>query len=247
MDARTTTRSSKQALPKLVPSALVKQHAAACGKSRSWHRMCSSGMKPKWLHLSVRGKQGVAAGCADCARASVGGPWAEFQQNPCKVTPYAMKRHEASKAHQAAAQLCAGKAAIAMAPPHSEFQAALTCMRQGGSARQGGVSSDRKSWLRFALSEALLRRARQQLARARCVALFRDERKGRLLVRYRACLDDLTVVSGVLGLKQAEGSGDGLTKVTKMILEEFATPFHDLPRKCSAPSSDAGDLVCYSV
>ena len=118
MDARTTTRSSKQALPKLVPSALVKQHVAASGKSRcrlcSWHRMCSSGMKPKWLHLSMRGKQGVAAGCADCALASVGGPWAEFQQNPCKVTPYAMKRHEASKAHLAAAQHCAGKAAIAM-------------------------------------------------------------------------------------------------------------------------------------
>ena len=83
MDARTTTRSSKQALPKLVPSALVKQHVAACGKSRcrlcSWHGMCSSGMKPKWLHLSMRGKQGVAAGCADCAGASVGGPWAEAQ------------------------------------------------------------------------------------------------------------------------------------------------------------------------
>ena len=153
-----------------------------------------------------------------------------------------MKRHEASKAHQAAAQHCAGKAAIAMAPPHSEFQAALTCMRQGGSARQGGVSSDRKSRLRFALSEAFLRRARQQLARARCVALFRDERKGRLLVRYRACLDDLTVVSGVLGLNQAEGSGAGLTKVT-MILEEFATPFHGLPRKCSAPSSDEPKTV----
>ena len=27
-----------------------------------------------------------------------------------------------------------------------------------------------------------------------------------------------------------------------MILEEFATPFHGLPRKCWAPSSDAGDL-----
>ena len=89
-----------------------------------------------------------------------------------------------------------------MAPPSAEFQEVLTNMRQGGSARQGGVSSDRKSRLRFAVSEAILRRARQQLARARCVALFRDERQGRLLVRYRACLDDLTVVSGVLGLKR---------------------------------------------
>ena len=132
-----------------------------------------------------------------------------------------------------------------MAPPSAEFQEVLTNMRQGGSARQGGVSSDRKSRLRFAVSEAILRRARQQLARPRCVALFRDER---MLVRYRACLDDLTVVSGVLGLKRAEGSGACLTQTTKMILEEFATPFHGLPRSCCAPEDqDSGDQKLRAV
>ena len=74
-----------------------------------------------------------------------------------------------------------------MAPPMSEFSAAFQKMRQGGSARDGGVCSDKKVKMRFALSEAVLRRARRHLQEARCVALMRDERKGRLLIRYKAC------------------------------------------------------------
>ena len=80
---------------------------------------------------------------------------------------------------------------------------------------------------------------REHLKQARSIAILRDERKGRLLVRFRACRgDDLTVCSGVLGLKTVEGSADSLAKATNSILEEFCSPFHMLPRDCQQPHSE---------
>ena len=86
------------------------------------------------------------------------------------------------------------------------------------------------------------------MAEARCVALFRDERKGRLLVRYRACLgDDFTVVSGVLGLRPCEGSGDDLSKVTKVILTDFCTPHQGLLRNCALPDQENVDPASLEI
>ena len=113
----------------------------------------------------------------------------------------------------------------------------MTQLRQGGSARQGGVTSDRKTMVRFSLTEGILKRARRQLADARCVALLRDERKGRLLVRYRATLNDWSTCSGVLGLKRTEGSADDLSKATEQILQEFCTPLTGLPRQALKPET----------
>ena len=45
-----------------------------------------------------------------------------------------------------------------------------------------------------------------------------------------ACLDDLSVVSGCLGLRPVEGSADDLTRVTKLLISEFCAPDLGVPR-----------------
>ena len=176
-------------LPKLVPRSLAEEHAARCKKKRcrlcAWACFCKQKQKPKWLALAMTGSRQVAAGCSACARSSLEGPWAAFKQNPCGLKAHALARHAASKAHQEAEKVILDKVKVAMAPPAKEFSEALDNMRKGGSARQGGTASDRKTKIRFALSESILAKARKDLARAERIALFRDERKGKLCLRYR--------------------------------------------------------------
>ena len=139
-------------LPKLLPKKLLQQHSKECKKTRC--RLCfflklwKQG-KPKWLFLGMTGKRHVGAGCASCAAAGAGGPWGNFAQNPCQIRSWAWKRHQKSAAHVQCAAASDGKLAAAMAPPMSEFSAAFQKMRQGGSARDGGVCSDKKVKMRL--------------------------------------------------------------------------------------------------
>jgi hypothetical protein len=70
----------------------------------------------------------------------------------------------------------------ALAPDDSLFQEALKKMRAGGSARDGGGCSNKKEQVRWCLAEATMDAGKQVLGEALCVALTRDERKGRLLI-----------------------------------------------------------------
>ena len=61
-------------------------------------------------------------------------------------------------------------------------------MRSGGSARDGGIASDKKQQVRWCLAEAAMDIGRDVLQHARYIAITRDERKGRLLVRGEPAL-----------------------------------------------------------
>ena len=56
--------------------------------------------------------------------------------------------------------------------------------------------------------------------KALCVALTRDERKGRLLIRWRACKADLSPASGVLDFKPVEGYADNLANAVKKAVQD---------------------------
>ncbi|CAK9054669.1 Modification methylase NlaIV (M.NlaIV) (Cytosine-specific methyltransferase NlaIV) [Durusdinium trenchii] len=242
----TVPKTSRQ-LPSLLPKRLISEHVKVCKKSRcrvcQWHEF---GQKtahnpPKWLKLGMS-KKHVGLGCTDCALANLSGPWAEFQQSPARLTQHVIRRHESSRSHVAAARKQVS------GPDLDELRAMLKHMRQGGSARQGGVASDKKTKMRFALSEAVLAKHRSDLMRARSICLLRDERKGRLLLRFRACLGDLTVTQGVLGLKGVEGSADSIAQVTLRAVTDFCTPCRGLPRDCHSPQIDGPQgtpLACH--
>ena len=69
---------------------------------------------------------------------------------------------------------------------------------------------------------------RQVLGEALCVALTRDERKGRLLIRWRACKADLSPASGVLDFKPVEGYADNLANAVKKIAREVTITDEDI-------------------
>ena len=228
----------KSCKPTLLPFQLVRQHRKSCtiGKGKcglcrwsdfkdSWQKQLQS----KWLHVSLKGKV-AKLGCSACALAETGGPWANFEQSPLKVKLFHLKRHEASCSHQAASQKQGNSTSAVLAPPKEEFADALKHMRSGGSCRDGGPMSDKKQQMRWCLSEAAMEVGRELFMKASAVAVTRDERKGRLLVRWRACLDDLSCTSGVLGFAPVEGFADNLADCVKAMVQSYCTPKAGLPR-----------------
>ena len=60
---------------------------------------------------------------------------------------------------------------------------------------------------------------------------MRDERKGRLLVRFRAVLQDLSTISGALGLQPVTGSAESIAEATAEIMQNFCQPMRQPPRQ----------------
>eukprot|EP00435_Cladocopium_sp_Y103_P026188 s3581_g6.t1 len=190
-------------------------------------------LKSPWLHCTLK-KKAARLGCASCAAAGLSGPWAEFEQRPLGLKLHHLKRHENSKAH-----LSSMSSEEAQAAPDMEiFREALKKMRSGASSRDGGVYSDKKHQIRWCISEACLQVARTTLREALAIAITRDERKGRLLLRWRACGPNFTASSGVLGFLPVEGFSDDLAAKTQAAIKAFCTPAVGLPRGFVAAPAD---------
>ena len=147
-----------------------------------------------------------------------------------------LERHSSSKIHREAVlhwEVAKHGSVPVMAPAQEEFQETLVKFRRGDSARsQGsGGASDKVVFMRWCLSEALLDRYRTALRNAWTIVLVRDERRGKLLIRFRATLKDMSVVCGVLGMvKLIDGSrAKDILNATTKILSVFATPRYEAP------------------
>ena len=176
----------RSARPSLLPSRPVSQHVKSCHTKEGkcglcfWQKKKSiwlKELKSKWLHAALRGKV-CRLGCSICSLAEAGGPWACFEQKPLEVRLHHLKRHESSKGHQEAIAKHQGVQSAGFAPDLQLFQDSLHRMRSGGSARDGGVYSDKKQQIRWCLAEAVMDKGRQILRDASAIAVTRDERKG---------------------------------------------------------------------
>ena len=197
-------------------------------------------LKSKWLHAALRGKV-CRLGCSICSLAEAGGPWACFEQKPLEVRLHHLKRHERSKGHQEAIAKHQGVQSAGFAPDLQLFQDSLHRMRSGGSARDGGVYSDKKQQIRWCLAEAVMDKGRQILRDASAIAVTRDERKGRLLIRWRACTPNLTSASGVLSFHPVDGSAEDLAESTKKAVQEYCRLRICLPRGFKDPQPGEDD------
>ena len=225
--------------PSLLPGRLALQHRKACPLGAGKCGLChwadkkdvwkAALQEPAWLHVTLKGKV-ARVGCSACCLADLGGPWASFSQMPLQLKLHHLKRHENSKSHAAAVAAQRGEDSAAMAPDLQTLRDALTKMRSGGSQRDGGPASDKKSQVRWCLSEAVLEVSREILRTAVSISMSRDERKGRLLIRWRACTPNLASASGVLGFLPAQGFADDLAGCLKSALREFCQPRACRPR-----------------
>ena len=224
--------------PTILPFKLVQQHVTKCRIKEGRCGLCVWALKKEywrrelqtsWPQVCLKGKV-ARLGCAACASAGLDGPWATFGQSLLSVRLHHLKRHQSSKAHQIAVEAQGKNDGAHFAPDMSIFKEALQRMRSGGSARDNGTCSDKKHQVRWCLSEASLELSRATLRDALSIAITRDERKGRLLLRWRACTPDFRSSSGVLGFLPVEGFADNLAGVTKKAIQTFCSPRVGLPR-----------------
>lgn len=133
------------------PNKLVQQHVKCCQLKQNRCSLCTWAAKktfwqdakalPKWLRVCLRGKK-ARVGCTVCALAECEGAWASFMQNPMLLTLHKLRRHEQSP--QASCGRSRRQKPCGLCPGRKEFQEVWKGMRAGGSARNGGVSSDKK-------------------------------------------------------------------------------------------------------
>ena len=147
------------------------------------------------------------------------------------------KRHHASEDHVAKVKAFLGAEfgpsglPTAGAPSAAMFREAWDAASKGQALYQGAAGVDRKKLCRlwFCLFEALNRKDRKFL-HSSVVALSRDERQHKLLIRFSACNNSLDIRRGVLWqIQKCPGSGEALTNATTDALIKFGTPMHGAP------------------
>ena len=133
----------------------------------------------------------------------------------------ALKRHANSKLHIEAVNVLTTPVG---SPPAIFFTDIGDHIQIGaGSAIEQEWKHLRGTWC---LAEALKAMDQRFLARARAVTLLRDERKGRLMIRFLAVGPDLEVRSGTLGQEQGHGTGAiNMLKATENVLLRACTRF----------------------
>jgi len=202
------------------------------------------------------GRWGV--GCEVCNRAVNSGQLlllpkrAEFATfSSQSIRKDLMKKHQLSLQHQKSVLLALGVnlgptgAPLLGAPPLEVFKHVLVQVQRGQSTRSidAGGSGDRTKNIKFCLLEAMMEADRAFMRRAATLVLLRDERHGRLLLRYAACAADLETRRGTLAVMRDYDSptAENLVKATKRGFKQFCTLRLGKPRTMSglpAPEVD---------
>ena len=162
-----------------------------------------------------------------------------------------LKRHQETVQHQKSVlmaldqQLGPSGVPLIGTPPLDLFMEALARLQAGESCRrtdQGGTG-DRMKNIRFCLLEAMQETSRDFLRHAATMVLTRDERHGRLLIRYAACAGSLQTRHGTLAVMRDFDSptAENLLKATKQAFKQFCTRHLGKPRSMpglAAPKTD---------
>ena len=87
------------------------------------------------------------------------------------------------------------------------------------------VNREKAEKIIYCLSESLKEKTRKALKKATCIALVRDERRGRLLLRYRAVDKQLQLHCGIIGQMKDHGTGnENLNKATEALVHQALEP-----------------------
>ena len=131
-----------------------------------------------------------------------------------------------------------------MTPTWDAFKQVADVIVAGGNLESAHSTHRRIMWC---VKEALCADDREALKSARAISLFRDERKGRLAVRYRAVNQNLDEFSGTLGQERDFGTGaTKITEATARIMERMCTKFSGAPHyNCSATPTFMPSLMAH--
>ena len=183
-----------------------------------------------WLDAVVSDKH-VAVGCRVCKRAGRDcSRFATYEVNTADALQVVnFCKHEGSPRHQAAVEMyLSGRGGNVDAPSVDEYEA-LCKEILDGSATCNPLKKAKMTWT---LSEAF--KSQDQLAVEKCdsMAMFRDESKSRLLLRFRAISPSLDEHPGFLGQESDFGTGAlNITKATANVMKRFSSRFSGAPGK----------------
>ena len=204
--------------------------------------------------LSSKWKDGKGVGCTCCHWAGINSPFSNFQaMSVPALQAVNFAKHDRNPTHRAAAAAYAQmQAQQRLAPSYSQMQAQqssaasaefLQCPSESDFldvvklvGNGCGLENRKHRRILWCLQQALKQRDMNIIKSSAAISLFRDERKGRLLVRFRCVGHDLSEFSGTLG--QARGFGTGaaaITNATEQIMVRACTELHGPPQgaKCT--------------
>jgi len=187
----------------------------------------------------------VLVGCKICKEATLSAPnfhcaWSEFTIPVDDLSKCRLMSHAKSQKHITS---CSVKTP---GPTLEEFRKVWDSF--------GLASTEIKRWraerMSWCVSEALKERSCKHLKKADAVGLIRDERHGRLLIRYRTVtLRGLELKTGVVGQAKHFGTGaDNISKATVKLIEQALTAKTGIPdddSRCRrSADSDHDQLQC---
>ena len=211
-------------------------------------RTCRARRNRTWLQW----REGHGAGCIVCDAAGLRNPTALHTVNTIEGLQLChMLRHQSLVSHIQASrafveqdeELLAG----AGAPSAEVFERMVDQLRKGVSASAGmeGVGEQKKiTKMIWCMREAIQDMDTDFLARSKCTTLCRDERHGRLAIRYAAIDGDLNIRHGRLGQRRHFGTGAiAITNATRDVMVRATTarsnPPWGTPTKVPSAFSEA--------
>jgi len=185
-----------------------------------------------WINTRIADDGEMTLGCDACSYVRNKTQFAEFivKMTSMNLQKENLKKHRSNDNHKQAVThfLCSdsfqNRVGINVAPPASFFEELISNIEKG----QAVCGSSKKLWQgAWCLNEAVKSIDRNLLANAEAISLFRDERKSRLAMRFRAVKHNLEVRSGTLGQQREFGTGAAnITTATSNIIERMCSSLH---------------------
>lgn len=190
-----------------------------------------------WLEVDAKSDKPAEAFCRACNK-----------ELPCQHLHLGnMIKHHISHSHKQAVLTICGlsqgpRGQPTMGAPSAESFCKVLIAAQEGRAPTRGIDDvgtfKKLRRMRFCLAEAIACLQREHLSDA-VIGLARDERHGRLLIRFTACSPELVVRTGVLWQKQqCPGSGETITESSIEGIQKFCTSFYGIPPKAKELQPD---------
>ena len=191
--------------------------AAAGSPMKTWKRLQQKWQR-KWPWLT---SNGTGVGCLICHEAKLRGPFGCFGlKTHSALQAFRFKRHHNSNSHKLAA------GCSPTTPSSDEFQEALNAC----ATQTFKLSGSHNLKLLYCLHEAMRALDQRTFKPRNPMTLFRDERKGRIAIRFRTCDLDLNVRCGTLGQDRDSGTGaQNLVKATAHVMRRACTRFAKPP------------------
>lgn len=179
-----------------------------------------------WIDVRL---QPWGLGCRVCSETKVSSEWASYSaEGPLQKAT--LSQHHKSKTHRSAVQIwlkndkgCSGPAPN-LVPSMEDFEGFVSSFDSKTSLTRKEL---RMAWC---VREGVKALDQKFLENAECVSLMRDERNGRIAVRFRAVSPQLAVRSGFLGQARQSGTGsDNISAATWEIMQRACSRFVGAP------------------